>query len=61
MERSGTTGANVPVWVSEQVARYERAWPLWTLGAAAAGAALVLLLIGGFVWSASTAVCYARP
>lgn len=61
MERSASTGANVPAWVREQVVCYERAWPLWTLGAAAAAAALVLLLIGGCLWSASTAVCYARP
>lgn len=61
MERFVSTGASVPAWVREQVGRYERAWPLWALGAAAAGAALVLCVIGGCVWNAATVVCYARP
>ena len=51
----------VPAWIRDQVARYERAWPLGVLSACVAVAVLLDISLGVLLWTADSVVFYARP
>jgi integral membrane sensor domain MASE1 len=61
MTRRATTGSTAPAWVRERIEGFERAWPLWVLGAALAGVIVVSLVLLGVLWSAEPPVYYALP
>ena len=61
MTSSPNTGPTVPGWIREQIELHERAWPLATLGTGIALSILLDASLGILIWTATSAIYYARP